>query len=293
MIIAPVTYTVHNGNKIIALSSSRVMPIKYTKSSDDIDFKNHILNDSLYPFFSIIIPTFNSERTLESTLSSLSVQHYTNFEIIIIDGASEDDTLRIIKEFSCKKNDISVKVISERDNGIYDAMNKGISISSGRYIYFLGSDDQLDNEKTLANISGFLTENPSVDILYGKVTFFDSSHSRGGTQKRKINYRLTFLKILNRIGRFLRFCIFHQAIFTKREHLSEGFSLKYRLASDFDWVLKQREKKRKFKYINEYIARYNVSGASSDPGLVFSEIVTIIKNHFCNIIFRNKNKRGF
>jgi hypothetical protein len=150
----------------------------------------------------------------------------------------------------------------------------------------------LDNEKTLENISQFLSENPSVDILYGKVIFFDTSPGRSGKQKGRINYRLTLLRILNRIGRFLRLCIFHQAIFAKREYLSGGFSLKYRLASDFDWVLKQREKKRTFKYISENIARYNVSGASSDPGLVFSEIVSIIKNHFCNILFRNKRKES-
>lgn len=267
------------------------MQIKYSKSSGNFNCKNLILNKSPYPFFSIIIPTLNSESTLEKTLNSLSIQQYRNFEIIIIDGVSADDTLKIIEEFNCKEVDIRVKVISERDNGIYDAMNKGISVSSGKYINFLGSDDQLNNEKTLENISGFLLENPSADIIYGNRTLFNGNYGRNEKQKRDISYRLTFLKILNKIMVFLKLCSSHQVIFAKRELLYEGFSLNYRLASDLDWILRQRERKKTFKYINEDIVRFNISGASSDLTLLFPELINIIKNHYCNPLFRKKSKR--
>lgn len=96
-----------------------------------------------YPFFSIITASFNSEKTIEDTIKSLLIQRFSNFEYIIVDGGSKDGTVGILKKYEpyfLDKN-IQFKWISEKDNGIYDAWNKGVVLSSGKWISFLGSDD--------------------------------------------------------------------------------------------------------------------------------------------------------
>lgn len=91
------------------------------------------------PFFSIIIATYNSERTLQRTLDSIISSDFKDYEIIIVDGLSSDATLDIIR----KNNSYIANVISERDSGIYDAWNKGVQVSNGDWIMFVGSDDLL------------------------------------------------------------------------------------------------------------------------------------------------------
>ena len=87
-------------------------------------------------FYSIITPTYNSEKTLKKNLDSLNKQNFSDYEHIIIDKLSSDKTLQLAKSFG--KN---IKIISEKDEGIYHAMNKGASISAGHYLLFLNSDD--------------------------------------------------------------------------------------------------------------------------------------------------------
>lgn len=96
------------------------------------------------PFFSIITASFNSEKTIFDTITSVLNQNYTNFEYIIIDGNSSDKTLEVIKSFEEKftTKNINYLYLSEKDNGIYDAWNKGIKLSAGNWVSFLGSDDE-------------------------------------------------------------------------------------------------------------------------------------------------------
>ena len=96
------------------------------------------------PFFSIITATFNSEKTISDCIESVLNQHFSNFEFILIDANSSDSTLNIIQSFEnkFKEKNITYKYISETDNGIYDAWNKGLLLSSGEWISFLGSDDE-------------------------------------------------------------------------------------------------------------------------------------------------------
>jgi len=84
------------------------------------------------PYLSIIIPTYNCENTISNCLNSILTQSYVDFEILIIDGASKDTTLEILKKYDDKR----LKIVSEPDKGIYDAMNKGLKIANGNWIYF-------------------------------------------------------------------------------------------------------------------------------------------------------------
>ncbi len=89
------------------------------------------------PFFTIIIPTFNSDKTLQNALNSILQQGFTDFEVVVVDGLSVDNTLQVLRENSQK--DHRVRFVSEKDKGIFDAMNKGINMAKGAWLYFMAA----------------------------------------------------------------------------------------------------------------------------------------------------------
>ena len=114
--------------------------------------------------FSIVTVCFNSEKTILKTIESIANQSFIDFEHIIIDGGSNDNTLEIIKSNS-KYN---LNLISEKDDGIYDAMNKGVDISKGQIIVFLNSDDFFASTEVLKIVNNTFLKNDS-DIVYGNI----------------------------------------------------------------------------------------------------------------------------
>src|ERR1035437_8605494 len=198
------------------------------------------------PFISIIIPTFNSEVTLKKCLESIIDQTFNNFEILIVDGKSEDETLKIAKEI----NDSRIKIMSELDKGIYDAMNKGINLAKGEWIYFLGSDDELCNQFILEKIYSQII-NKNYHVIYGNVT----SERFNGIYAGEFNFEKLYEKN-----------ICHQAIFFNKKLFKKVgcFNLKYKSHADYDhnirWFLNKGIKRL---YINEVIANYADGGFSS------------------------------
>lgn len=116
---------------------------------------------------SIITVCFNSQQTIKATINSVLNQSYKQVEYIIIDGASTDNTIKIINEFS---NSIDV-FISEGDAGIYDAINKGITKSSGDVVGLLHADDVFENNSVVGNVMRLFDEN--VDMIYGDINYVD------------------------------------------------------------------------------------------------------------------------
>jgi glycosyltransferase len=136
---------------------------------------------------SIVTVCFNSEKTIENTLKSVHRQDYNNYEHILIDGGSTDNTLAIIKQYQNSQNDGIVTCISEKDHGIYDAMNKGIKLCSGDAIGFLNSDDAFAHSNVLSLISTKLEDN-SVDAVYGDLLYVDSFDSKKTKRVWKSGY---------------------------------------------------------------------------------------------------------
>jgi glycosyltransferase involved in cell wall biosynthesis len=169
---------------------------------------------------SIITVTYNAADTLGATIQSVLDQTYTNIEFIIIDGNSSDGTVEIIKGFNSRLAFWS----SEKDRGIYDAMNKGIAAATGDWIYFLGADDVLINNTVLAEIQESLNSE-EVDFLYGNVKLKSNNVTMGGSR----SYR-------ELIGRNIS----HQAIFYKTDIIKQkGFyNLKYKILADYDLNLR-------------------------------------------------------
>ncbi|MBK8442830.1 MAG: glycosyltransferase [Sphingobacteriales bacterium] len=167
---------------------------------------------STLPLVSIIIPTFNQASTLERCILSVLEQHYPRVEFIIIDGGSDESTLRIIRQYESHL----AYWISEADEGIYDAYNKGIARSTGDYLYFLGSDDQLE-KGVLQAVFG--STDRHCDIIYGEV------HAQNGPRQHRGAFspqRLVFETLC------------HQAVFYKRNLFDKKgkYDIRYQVKAD-------------------------------------------------------------
>ena len=228
--------------------------------------------------FSIIIPTYNVENLIEKSLTSILTQKYKSFEIIIIDSLSSDKTMQIINSYKKLYSNYKWIILSEKDKGIYDAMNKGIKLATGKFIFFLGADDVFYNNNVLSSISQEIKINKNIDIFYGNIIRVNINNSVDS--KLVTPYILNKNVIFNKIQVFINLGICHQSIFAKKETLENGFSNDYKLASDFNWILESISQKRKFKYTDNIIAKYNISGASSEIKKLFYELKQIFKKHY-------------
>jgi len=160
------------------------------------------------PLFSIITVVYNGEKYLEKTIESVIKQKFKNFEYIVIDGGSTDNSVKIIKKFE-KKIDYW---LSEKDRGIYDAFNKGMRVSKGKFIGFINSDD-IYKKNALKIISNYIEKNQQADFIFGSVKKhwgvlhgykphkikyswgFYSSHSTGFFIKKKAAEKVGFYNI--------------------------------------------------------------------------------------------------
>jgi glycosyltransferase involved in cell wall biosynthesis len=203
----------------------------------------------LSPFFSIIIPLYNSAATLPATLDSIAAQEFKDLELVCIDGASDDDTVKLIETFKTAHPELQITLISEPDKGIYDAMNKGIGMAKGEWLYFMGSDDTLASQQVLSRIREEIKQN-GPDLVYGNVT---------GMVSGIIYSDDTVNKVLSR-------GIHHQGVFYKREifNYTNKYQLNFKVAADYHLTLKVFcNPNFTTRYINTNIAYYGESGLSS------------------------------
>jgi len=203
------------------------------------------------PIISVIIPVYNSEKTILLALDSILKQSFKDYEIIIVDGLSTDDTLKKVEELQENR----IKIFSEKDKGVYDAMNKGIQLSHGEWIYFIGSDDYLYNEKVFETLVKHM-KSTKFDVLYGNVLI---NGDTGWAKDRQVyNGKFTFQKLL-------KSNICHQSIFYRRSFIVENqiqYNLRYPISADWDFNIACR-KKTDFKFIDCIIAVFNAGGIST------------------------------
>ncbi len=203
------------------------------------------------PSFSIIIPTYNVVELLPQALDSVVNQTFKKWEVVVMDGLSSDGTVEITEKYAV--NNPRIKVYSEKDMGIYDAMNNALQRASGKYIHFLGSDDKFYDNKVLEDVDSALKKNP-VDVIYGDVfsTRFDGRYAGEFSVKK--------IAVQN---------ICHQAMFVHREvFIKKGdFSLQFTAHADYlhnlHWFL---DKSISRLYIDRVITNYADGGFSSIHG---------------------------
>ena len=201
----------------------------------------------------IVTASYNSEETITDTLDSIHSQTYQNFHHLVVDGLSSDNTINIVNQYSKKK----CTVLSASDDGIYDAMNKGLLSSKGDVIGFLNSDDMYANEDALSKIATIF-EDPNVDACYGDLVY--------------VNYANT--KILRywrsgifKYGKFSKgWCPPHPTFYVRRSIVKKYglFNLKYNLAADAEYMIRLLEvNKINVEYIPRILVRMRVGGATS------------------------------
>ncbi len=221
----------------------------------------------LTPKISIITIVYNNVRDIEYTILSVLDQSYNNIEYIVIDGKSTDGTLEVIKKY---KNRITT-CISERDEGIYDAMNKGLEQATGDYVLFLNSGDALYDKDTIATV---VEKGNNADIIYGDTKLIDEQHHVIGDRRHKAPSTFDWQSF--RFG--MNIC--HQAIYIKRD-ITSPYDLKYQLSADIDWVIRAAKKAKTTQYINTYVARYLVGGMSQKKHRQsLKERYDIFKKHY-------------
>lgn len=202
--------------------------------------------------FTVVIVTFNAEKYIDETLQSLLVQQCENYEVIIIDGASKDSTVK--KIFDLKKKfenkNILFQIVSEPDDGIYNAMNKGIKMAKGEYIYFLNAGDEIYDESVFGKLQTIIKNNIK-DVYYGDTLCINDFLYR----------KLEGLPI-EMISEDIPFC--HQSVIVKRElMLKYGFDEKYKICADYDFFVKIFLYGAQFKYVDVIFSKYRMNGFSS------------------------------
>ena len=207
---------------------------------------------------SIITATYNSLETLPTTLKSIVEQNYENIECVVIDGKSTDGTLKIIYKYQIDNPDISFKIISEKDSGIYDALNKGIFNATGDIIGFLHSDDMLASSNILTKIAEEFIKT-DVNGVYGDLQYVNRDNTNNVIRYWKSK---KFHPKLIKQG----WMPAHPTLFLKREvYKSQGyFDLSYKIAADYDLMLRiLKDQTLKFSYLPTVITKMRLGGASN------------------------------
>ncbi|MGB3636512.1 MAG: glycosyltransferase family 2 protein [Rivularia sp. (in: cyanobacteria)] len=215
----------------------------------------------MQPKISVITPSFNSEKTIEKTiLSVINQQRIYPLEYIVVDGGSTDNTREIIQKYAKKidyfqlKVKLKFKFISEPDSGAYDAMNKGINLATGEIIGIINSDDwYLDN--AIKTVEKEFDKHPDIDILYSPI----ENYYKG-------EYMATFVPgELEKLS--IRFTLNHPSCFIKKSAYIAAnlYDLKYKIAADYDMILRLFNHGFKFHSIETPLAAYSLNGMSSSP----------------------------
>lgn len=218
--------------------------------------------------FSVITVTYNCVDTIERTIKSVLSQNYPNIEYIIIDGASTDGTVEIIQKYE----DFLAYFVSEPDEGLYYAMNKGIAHATGEIIGIINGDDEYI-DGALERVVACYEENCS-DVIYGNSLFENPI-----TKRRKIECP-HIEQMRYRMG------VVHPSTFVKREVYQKYgvFNTKYRIAADYDLMLRFYNQNLKFTYINECFTVFMEGGISETKGaLCAREAKNISLNYLQNV----------
>ena len=199
------------------------------------------------PILTVITVVYNNVKHIERTLLSVLNQSYTEIEYIVIDGASTDGTLKIINQY---RNKIAT-IVSEKDEGIYHAMNKGLALANGNYVLFMNSGDEIFEKNTIEKI--FLS--PYADIYYGETLMINDDLKILGQRRHKSPKKLTLDSFKYGMS------VSHQAIFINKQ-ITQPYNTNYKLSADIDWILYAIKSAKTVTNTNMYVAKYLVGGIS-------------------------------
>lgn len=204
---------------------------------------------------SIVTVCFNSGKTIRDTIESVLSQTHSDLEYIIVDGASTDDTLGIVAQYRSRIS----RVISEPDEGLYDAMNKGVRVATGDVIGILNSDDVYQNDRAIEDVAHCFAGNPGCDVVYGDVVF---------VRPDALDKTVRFYSSAHFKPWKLRFGWMppHPATFIRRSAYARigPYSTSYRIAADYEWFVRALLKlELRSARIDQVLIRMRTGGTSA------------------------------
>lgn len=198
------------------------------------------------PLVSIITVTYNAEKYLEKTIISIINQTYKNIEYIIVDGKSRDGTLDLVNKY---EKHIS-KWISEPDEGLFDAMNKGIDLAMGDFVLFMNAGDEIYDDNTLENI---FDSDEEYDVYYGEAAMIREDGSIIGFRSELTTQKLPKDLTWKKMDKGMIVC--HQSILV-RTSIAPKYELKYPIDADIEWVIVALKNAKKIKYSDLIVSKF-------------------------------------
>lgn len=196
---------------------------------------------------SIVTVTRNAADLLKRTIESVGRQKYDKMEYVVIDGASDDGSVKAISE-----SQLIDKWFSEPDKGIYDAMNKGARMATGEWILFMNAGDTFAGDDVVSRLMTEAGSHPDADVIYGDVIRCGNASGEGSLKEAS-----DVLK-----GHRLAFC--HQSVICKRKDLLENpFDIRHRYSADFKFFKTLHKQNKNFIHVNFPVARFDVTGVST------------------------------
>jgi len=220
------------------------------------------------PCISVITVVYNNVDGIERTILSIVEQSYEDIEYIIVDGYSDDGTIDIIRKYE----DRISKWISEPDDGLYHAMNKGMNLATGDYVWFINSGDEIFDVETVSTMISGLQDLP--DILYGNTMITDEKGNKIGDRRLAPPEALTWRSFKKGM------LVSHQSLLVRKE-LAPEFDTQYTLASDIDWVIRAMKASGDIRNTHIYLSRFmegGMSGTNLKTGL--RERFRILARHY-------------
>jgi glycosyltransferase involved in cell wall biosynthesis len=205
----------------------------------------------LSPLFSLIVPTLNVESTIRPCLASIAGQTFSDYQVVLVDGGSTDKTLEVLATF---RPTLGPRLLLQAgtDDGVYDAMNRGVGLACGEWLLFLGADDVLHGEDTLEKVAAFIRADSPADLVYGDVVMSSNEERYGGEFD------------LDRLLLEENLC--HQSVFYRRELFERlgPYNLRYRIWADWDFNIRCFENPALVaRHMDIVVADYNDSGGLS------------------------------
>ena len=218
------------------------------------------------PRFSIITVSYNAKEDLEKSIKSVSNQTFKNYEYLVIDGNSTDGTKELLRKYDKEIN----YWVSEKDNGIYNAMNKGARVANGDYLYFLNAGDTFSDKNSLEGVSREIDNNQ--DLIYGRIRVVNKRNDKSYIRGKKITK--FNIKLGNKVSQ--------QAVFIKREVFNKvgGLDERYKIAADFDLLCKVFDGNYLIKKIDLIVCNYDGDGVSSNLKKSYLDTGKVIKNRY-------------
>ena len=199
---------------------------------------------------SVITVCYNAEGEIRQTVESVLEQTYVDYEYILVDGKSTDNTVGILESYrkDFERKGIPYRIFSEKDNGIYNAMNNGLQLSDGRWIIYMNAGDTFCDKNVLSQ--AFDRNLQGIDVLYGDTIYKDGAY-----------YRMQKCRPLEEIVKWMPFC--HQSVFVRTDVMMQhSFDERYEIVADYNLFLKLYLEKNTFSYVNIPIAIFESNGIS-------------------------------